>query len=76
MKNFLIATIFLILVSLGIFLDSLLVDWICSFLTGVSAAWLVTIKVGIWAILSFFTGGIIFAASFIAAGAIKTTLDR
>lgn len=66
----------MILVSLGIFLDSLIVDWIMSFLTNFNNIWQVVFRVSLWALLSLFTGGLIFAASFITAGAIKTTLDK
>ena len=74
-KNVLIVSMFILALSLGIFLDSLLVSWIVSFFVRASLLTLATVKVVSWIVLSFFTGGPIFAIAFIFSGAVKTSLE-
>jgi hypothetical protein len=73
MKNLLTTLVFVLLFSTGIFLDSLLIDLVCS-LFSLAGTWLVVVQVILWIILSLFTGGIVFVISFLTAGMIYTTL--
>jgi cytochrome b subunit of formate dehydrogenase len=76
MKTILIILTFMLLISSGIYLDSMLVNFTISLLPKLSAAWLVFTKMFLWILLSIFTGGPIFAISFIITGAIKTELEK
>jgi len=76
MKTILIILTFMLLISSGIYLDSMLVNFAVSLLPKLSAAWLVFTKMFLWILLSIFTGGPIFAISFIITGAIKTELEK
>lgn len=76
MKNILIALCFIILIGLGIFLDSLFVNWVASFLGNSPIGWIILTKIVLWFMVAFFTGGPIFALSFILIGAIKTASDN
>lgn len=75
MKNFLTAAVFLLLLSGGIFLDSLGVNFICSLFPKLAGAWLTVTQVTLWTVLAALTGGIVFAMSFLIAGAIRTTIS-
>lgn len=68
--------VFVVFISLGIFLDSLAINFIMSFFKNISATWLVVSKICLWTLFAYFTGGLIFAASFVAAGAIRNSVNN
>ena len=76
MKTFLILLTFIGSLLLGLFIDGAIVNGIAWLAKSLPLAWVIFIKVLSWAILSFFTGGPIFALSFIASGAIKTSIEE
>ena len=76
MKNILIALCFTVLIMLGIFLDSLFINWIVSFLGNSPLPWIIFSELILWVIIAFFTGGPVLALSFVLVGAIKTTSDN
>jgi len=79
MKTALIFLFFIVSITLGILVDSLMINWIISALKiaiTVPANWEIGLKIALWAVFSFFTGGMIFSFSFVASGAIKTALNK
>jgi hypothetical protein len=75
MKNFLTGLTFLVLFAGGIFLDSLAVNLICSMFPKLAGTWLTVTQVTLWTLLSALTGGLVFAISFLIAGAIRTSVS-
>lgn len=75
MKNLLTALAFVVLLGGGIFLDSLVVNAVCSLFPAIVGAGLIAMQIALWIILSVLTGGFIFAAAFIFAGAIRTSVS-
>lgn len=76
MKTILIILTFIGFLTLGIFLDSLIINWLAHFLNSAGEGWVIFTKVVLWTIFSYFTGGPIFASAFIVSGAIKTTVQK
>jgi len=73
MRTFLTTLIFIVLISLGIFLDSLAINFITSFFKTIPHGWMILAKVGLWSLFAYFTGGLIFATAFVFAGAIRNS---
>jgi hypothetical protein len=76
MKTILTVFIFTFFISLGIYLDSLAVGFISSMLSGIQHVWIIAVKVFLWIVLAYFTGGPIFAISFIISGAIRNSTNK